>query len=323
MRKAGGKRVLLLLLFAVLVIYTFWDNNRIKIVEQEIAIDELADELEGFTILQVTDLHEKVFGKNQKRLVEKINSIDYDVIVFTGDMLDDPKSKNYEPYYSLLDGIGNLEHALFVPGNTDPDMLGWYQDSKYKGHEFLRGMEDRGVEVLESIYSINLGSEQLHIVYFENAILGEKGKERYLLNGSFNQEYQNHLAERLAELSELESLEKKDVVVALNHYPVVDRRIDIIKKDSRYRWPDLDLILAGHYHGGQYRLPFLGAIFVPEAYYDNNGFLPPRDRVKGLWEYNGTKQYVSTGLGSSDAIPFMKFRMFNTPEIDVLTLKKE
>jgi len=45
--------------------------------------------------------------------------------------------------------------------------------------------------------------------------------------------------------------------------------------------------------------------------------------VKGLWEYKQTKQYVSAGLGTSDAIPFLKFRLFNPPEINVLTLKSK
>lgn len=114
-----------------------------------------------------------------------------------------------------------------------------------------------------------------------------------------------------------------EIVIALNHYPIADERIDYIKKDPATEWVDLDLIIAGHYHGGQIRVPFLGALFVPEPWYEPHSFFPPQDRVKGLWEYAETKQYVSAGLGTSDAIPFLKFRLFNPPEINVMTLKEK
>ncbi|MDF2859197.1 MAG: hypothetical protein K0Q87_5048, partial [Neobacillus sp.] len=87
----------LLCLLVVLVVYTIWDNNRIIIVEQKIIINDLPESLEDFKILQVTDLHEREFGKDQKRLIKSINSIDYEVIIFTGDMLENSDSKNYKP----------------------------------------------------------------------------------------------------------------------------------------------------------------------------------------------------------------------------------
>ncbi|KHE66951.1 hypothetical protein LD39_20070, partial [Halobacillus sp. BBL2006] len=131
--------------------------------------------------------------------------------------------------------------------------------------------------------------------------------------------YQNKL------LQEWKGFEKEDneVLIALNHYPVIDERIDQLKGTTYYKFRDYDLIIAGHYHGGQIRIPFLGALIVPEAFYDFGGLFPPQDRVKGLWEYKGVKQYVSAGLGSSDAVGFLNFRLFNTPEINLLTLRRE
>ena len=85
---------------------------------------------------------------------------------------------------------------------------------------------------------------------------------------------------------------------------------------------EYDLIVVGHYHGGQMRLPLLRALFVPKPWYERKGFSPPQDRVNGLWEFKQIKQYVSIGLGSSNAIPFLKFRLFNPPEMNVLTLKR-
>ncbi|MCM3650403.1 metallophosphoesterase [Metabacillus litoralis] len=323
MRKAGGKVLLgLLLLFIVLVFYTVWDNNRIKVVEQDIVIENLADELEGYKILQITDLHEKVFGENQERLIEKINSIDYDVIVFTGDMLISGTSDNYAPIYALLEGIDNKEHALFIPGNSDPKNYVFDQDKNLKKHEFIEGMESRGVHLLESFHSVEKGSSHIHFVDFELSILDLQNRlpiptEVKSARRSIIQHY-NLL---LDEMSKLESANDSDVLIALNHYPVVDARIDQIKNNPANIFREYDLIMAGHYHGGQIRLPFIGALFVPEPYYERSGLFPPQDRVKGLWEYKQTKQYVSAGLGSSQTVSFLKFRLFNPPELNVLTLK--
>ncbi|WP_226038128.1 metallophosphoesterase [Aquibacillus saliphilus] len=322
MKKVGTIMVGLILLFIVLFGYTIWDNNRIKVVEQEIVIEDLSDQLEGFLILQVSDLHEKEFGNNQKKLIEKINRIDYDAIAFTGDMLDGIQNTNYQRFHSLLEGIANKENAWFVPGNTDPES--YVVTTNVEKSEFINGMEEQGVKLLETIDTITVGDSVLDFVNFEMAI-----KDGYvgINEGTPRPSYANNklfLKNQESLLEEMKVLDDKtanDVLIALGHYPVVDARIDQIKVDSRLQMRDFDLIMAGHYHGGQIRLPFIGAFFVPEAWYQNQ-FFPPRNRVKGLWEYKGSKQYVSTGLGSSDAVAFLNFRFLNPPEINLLKLTK-
>lgn len=322
MKKA--RRILLgvLLLFFALVIYIIWDNNRITVAEQEIPINNLPQELKNFRILQISDLHEKQFGKNQKKLIDAINSIEYDAIVFTGDMLDSTDSTNYQSFYSLLEGINNKENAWYVPGNADPDS--YQTEPAFGKSKFIKGMEERGVSLLEAIDTVEVNGAAIHFANLELAIIKNPesiGNINGVVYPAYTSDkqyltYQRQLWEELNAEYPTES----DVVIALNHYPVPDARIDYIKKDANTIWRDFDLIMAGHYHGGQIRLPFIGALFIPDPWYDPNSFFPPQDRVKGLWEYEQTKQYVSTGLGSSDAISFMKFRLFNPPEINLLTL---
>ncbi|TYS60096.1 metallophosphoesterase [Sutcliffiella horikoshii] len=312
-------KVIFFIIIAFIIIYIIVDNNRIKIVEEQIEIEGLSDSLDGFTILQVTDLHEKEFGHNQKSLIKKINSKNYDVIVFTGDMLDDMESLNYEPFFDLIEGIKNMEYAFFVPGNTDP-LPYLFKEKGIERHEFIEEMEKRGVQFLETNTAVNVNQAVVRIVYFENSIISEKRIEAYK-ESVVNENYPPLVRLKMKHYEENLVLdqEEAELLIALNHYPVADLRIDSIEKDSYYQMRDYDLILAGHYHGGQYRVPFLGAFFVPEAYFKRNGLFPPQNRVKGLWEYKGIKQYISAGLGSSDTIPFMKFRLFNTPEINVIT----
>jgi predicted MPP superfamily phosphohydrolase len=324
------KKVLIrifLSLIAILIsfmIYTMWDNQRIKVVEQDIVIENLPEQLEGFSIIQITDLHEKEFGKNQKRLIRKINAIDYDVIAFTGDILDGVDSTNYESLYKILEGINHKEHMFFVPGNSDP--ASYELTPAFEKSAFITGMEEKGLQYLESFDSIEVDDATVNFVNFELAII-ENPEQIGNINGVFRphyadeEVYQIYQQELWEEMKAQDVLNSSDVLIALNHYPIVDVRFDYIENDSATDMKDFDLILAGHYHGGQIRLPFMGALFVPEPWYEPNSFFPPQDRVKGLWEYNGINHYVSAGLGSSESISFLKFRMFNPPEINVLTLK--
>src|SRR5699024_6891795 len=138
-------------------------------------------------------------------------------------------------------------------------------------------------------------------------------------NDAYRQ-YQEHLWKKMLQTN---VLHQDETIIALNHFPIPDQRVDYIVSDPNTAWRPFDLIMAGHYHGGQFRVPFYGALFVPDPWYEPNSLFPPQDRVKGLWEYDGVKQYVSTGLGASDALPFLKFRLCNPPEINVLTLRRK
>lgn len=321
MKKTRAKLVgVFLFLIVSLSIYTIYDNNRVTIVEQEVVIEDLPKELVGFSILQVSDLHEKSFGENQEKLIEKINSLSYDAIVFTGDMLKRPTSTNYQPFYQLLDGIQHKENAWFVPGNTDPE--GYHSKSKqsFQKTDFIKGMEQRGIKLLEALATLQKGQAKVHFAYFD--FIFEQA-DPALSSKDLSEEYLNHLQRLREEVSCHVIIEESDLFIGLTHYPVVDQRIDslLFEENQKVTVRDIDILLAGHYHGGQIRIPLLGALFIPEVGYGTNGFFPPQDRVKGLWDYRELNQYVSTGLGSSDAIKLLNFRLFNTPEINLIVLK--
>jgi len=323
-----NSKLLFISVFTILLgflIFVLWDNDRIKVVQQDIIIDHLPDELDGFQILQITDLHEREFGTNQTRLLQIINSLDYDIIVFTGDMLDHRESTNFQPFYAVLEGIEHKENMLVVSGNADPPS---YQfKPKFGKSEYVKGIEKREATFLESITTIEKNGKRVHFVNFELSIIQDTNQIG-MVNGSFqepnasNEQYNRYQKKLWEEMIHGDAIRSEDMVIALNHFPIPDMRIDYIESDPTTTWPNIDLIIAGHYHGGQIRLPFFGALFIPEPWYEPHSFFPPTNRVKGLWEYKGTKQFVSAGLGTSDAIPFLKFRLFNPPEVNVLTLRK-
>ncbi len=324
-----GKFILLLFVcfLFIVAVYTFWDNNRIKVVSEDIFIDGLPAEFEGYKILQITDIHDKEFGKDQRRLLNVVNSLEYDAVVFTGDMLDEySDSPDYENFYALIEGMENKDAALYVSGNSDTANYEINDNGGSVKHEFIQGMEERGVKLLESVYTVDKGSSRLHLTDFELSYMQEElsvAEGRYQLREVYEKYDKVHLKQLMEEFSHIESESDSDILIGLTHYPVVDSLIDRLDEDPQYNLMDYDLILAGHYHGGQFRFPFYGAVFIPEPMYEKSGLFPPQDRVKGLWEHRGVQQYVSTGLGSSGPVPLLRFRFINTPEINFLTLRNK
>ena len=262
MKKSKKYALIIVLVLVVLILYNVIDNNRIRVVEDVVSIKNLPSNFEGFTILHITDLHGKEFGKNQSKLTYKINNIDYDMIAITGDMKD-IHSDNIDPFLDIMKNINNKEYIFYVPGNTDLD-------------SFNEEIEASGVNILEKTYEINRDGQVIEIDKLD--------------------------------VTKVEDDSDK-VRIGLFHYPMT---LDDYNKD------EYDLILSGHYHGGQVRVPFYGALFIPHV---NGGkFFPSQDEVSGLKDYKLFKQYTSRGLGANSAWKLLKFRLFNTPEINVIRL---
>ena len=104
-------------------------------------------------------------------------------------------------------------------------------------------------------------------------------------------------------LGNLKTNTKNYFTMLLSHRP---------EKFNAYVNRNFDLVFAGHAHGGQVRLPFIGGLFSP-----NQGFFPKY--TSGIYRKFKTSMIVSRGLGNST----FPFRIFNTPELVVVTLKSQ
>ena len=81
-----------------------------------------------------------------------------------------------------------------------------------------------------------------------------------------------------------------------------------------------ELILAGHYCNGVWRIPFVGALYVPDETLERGGWLPEQTLINGLSSVDDTQIYITGGLSNNGAVRLMPFRLFNGPEISLLTL---
>ncbi len=270
--------IMLIILFLIslvgVVIYNVYDNNRVVLVKEEISIKDLPESFEGFTILQLSDLHEKRFGENQKDLINMINNLNYDMIAITGDMYS-INSKDDKPFLELLDGIKNKEYMFYVSGNHGP--------------KFSDKLEARGCIDLYKPYEIKRDGDSMLVYDFYD------GKK-------FSDDVKNY---------------DSDVVIGVTHYPWNES----FYLNAESNIGSYDLVLAGHYHGGQVRIPFYGALFVPNL--NDAGFFPNQYDVSGLQDYGSYKQYISRGLGASSGSDLTRFRLFNSPEINLIKLVRD
>ena len=130
----------------------------------------------------------------------------------------------------------------------------------------------------------------------------------------------------LQRIDDLQALKKEflptDIQVVLTHTPLSEEYVsDLVSwaaKEDLFSMRYASLILAGHYNGGQWRIPFAGAVYVPEL-----GWFPKDERVRGLSYVDGVPQYISPGLGSDPHYEHQPGRLYNSPVITRIVLTRK
>ncbi|MRX73736.1 metallophosphoesterase [Bacillus lacus] len=278
-------RLSLLIVFSgVLLLGTFFyiQNNGIVTTEMVISSEKIPSDFENYKIVQLSDLHSKSFGKNQRQLVDKVEKLNPDIIVFTGDLVD---ANRYDEDISLLlmQELVKLAPVYFVTGNHE-----WWS-----GHfdTLEEKLQETGVHVLRnSTVSILSGEDSILLTGIDDPAYPASSQESYA--------EQSRIEENI--LSSLDGSEKGHFHILLSHRP------EMLSLYSQY---DFHLVFSGHAHGGQVRIPFVGGLIAP-----NQGFLPKY--TSGRHKVKDTVMIVNRGLGNS-VIPL---RIFNQPEIVSVTL---
>lgn len=270
------KKLLKLIIFIVVVyIFLYINNNWLVTTEHVHESDKIPASFDGFRITQVTDLHDATFGENQSRLVEKVRATNPDAIFITGDIVD---SRRYDLENSLqaVRQFVKIADVYYVIGN----------------HEVALNLTD---EIYATLTEIGV-----HVLP-NDAVLLERNGEQIVIAG-----VEDPLMGRDVEETMDEALENMDIdlfTVLLSHRP---------EQFDAYVKKEIDLVMTGHAHGGQIRLPFIGGLMAPAQ-----GMLPKY--TAGVFEEQQTKMVVNRGLGNS----LFPYRIFNLPEIYVIQLNKK
>ena len=314
----------LLFLLATGMIYNIYDNGRVVVAKQDITLNRLPEAFEGYRILQISDLHGKYFGKDQGRLLAAIHSLDYDCVLLTGDMNKYAESDETSSgaVFALLNGLGSDKPVYWVDGNTGPfavENLGGSCTGELTS--VGKEIEEKGVRVLLEPAEIERNGQRIWFV-------PPLDKPEIDLNYSDvpEERFENHeqYEKVLAYGEQLQGWYDElnhngDVKIRVNHYPM---QVNLSEEEMEsLGYLDYSLSIAGHYHGGQWRIPFYGALYIPSPTAGtNNGYFPDQKEVKGLIRFGEMQQYVSAGLGASANIALLGFRLFDTPEINLITL---
>jgi hypothetical protein len=294
------------------------DNNRIDVIRQEIVIPDLPAQFDGFTILQLTDLHSRRFGAEQADLAQVINALDFDLVAVTGDMQD--HDGDVQPFFELLNAMIVKNPLLFVAGNA-----GAYDVNLFTGYITDEGklMQSAGCRLMDRPFIVERDGSRLWFseLYYETRpeILRKSAeKQLSVLEDPESREfYKDQVAFQLEIESIFAGFQPDDTLIGITHHPVTQATLENPDRDML----PFDLVIAGHYHGGQIRLPIIGALYIPARFETRYGFFPDQRIVSGLYEGQGMQQYVSRGLGAGGPIPFLQFRLFNPPEINLLILR--
>lgn len=280
-RKNTGKRIIVFLtLFICLCsVFFIWQNNDITVSATEYANSKIPPNFNGYKIVQISDLHNKKFGRNQHRLINHIKELQPDIILITGDIID-RRHYNLDTALEFTSQAAQIAPTYYVTGNHEA-WSGKYGIIKSE-------LEKTGVITVDNkTFQLKKNGQKIRLIGTEDPAFYY---EDYL-DGADTKAMEEHLDNFADEDS---------FKILLAHRP---------NFMYLYKNKNIDLVFTGHAHGGQIRLPFIGAFYVPDQ-----GFNP--QYTIGCYTENNTTMYVSRGLGNS----VFPFRIFNRPEIVAVTL---
>ena len=277
-----------LLAAAVLAGFCTWQNNDLTVSRSQVMSGRIPAEFDGYTIVQVSDLHNEEFGRGQRRIMSKLAEQNPDVIVITGDMIDS-RNTDVEKALDFAQKAAEVAPCYYVPGNHENRIPEAYEQLK-------TGLRESGIIILEN-EAVELERD--------GKVITLMGVLDPIFNVGKTDETGNILKdERLVMEGQLKNLDSLNrFTILLSHRPEM---LDV------YAEAGLDLVFTGHAHGGQWRLPGIGGVIAP-----GQGFFPAY--TEGAHTAGDTTMYVSRGLGNS----LMPIRIFNRPELVVVELCHE
>lgn len=277
MKRNINRIILFIGILVAFITFLYLQNNLIGITEVKITSSKIPSSFKGYKILQISDLHNKQFSNKQGVLIQKIESIDPDIIAITGDLID---SKSYDEKVSmqLIREIVKKYPVYFVTGNHEQ----W--SGKYNRLE--KELKKYNVNVLRNEHvGIRKGEQEINLLGIDDPefVTGNRDEGNIVKDAILKAKFE---------------MGPDTYNVLLSHRP---------EFLTEYADEQIDLVLSGHAHGGQIRLPFIGGLVAP-----NQGIFPTY--TAGLYEKQNTHMVVSRGLGNS----IIPQRIFNRPELVIV-----
>lgn len=278
---------LLILLYGMLR-----NKYRYRIFREQVAIDHLPEALEGLKIVQISDIHAGSFSeKNQiQKAVDLILAEEPDLFFFTGDLVN-TVAREVEPFIPIFSKIKAKYGVYSIMGNHDYGDYAAWPDSETKAKN------RRALEAAHHAIGWQLLNNQNEILEIEGAKVAVIGVENFSGSRHFSQ--YGDLAKAYS------GTEVADIRLCLSHDPT-HWEVDILPN-----FPDIELTLSGHTHGGQFGIEMGQRLRWSPVQYVYKHWA-------GLYKEANQYLYVNRGFG------FLGYpgRVGILPEITVLELTR-
>lgn len=247
----------------VICCFCLYQNYHLTVSEYDVDLGLGRD----YTIVQVSDLHNQIFGIGESALLKKISDANPDIIVVTGDLIDSTHT-SYSIARTFMVKASDIAPVYYVTGN---------HETRLNGERFENFKND----LLEKNISIHFLDDK----YYES--------DDYIIAGIADTSLDSFAA--------YPAFTDEKPVIMLAHEP---------QYVSLYQSLGADLVLTGHYHGGQIIIPGVGGLISPEF-----EFLP--DYYEGIRSIGDMTVILSRGLGNS----LLPVRINDYPEVVVVKVR--
>lgn len=274
-KKKKIRRLILCVMVALLLIVAC--DLRLRTVVYHIESDKVD---ETIRICLITDLHACRYGKNQHTLTDAVDRQKPDIVLLGGDIFDDRLP--YDRAETTIRYLAEHYTCYYVTGNHEY----WSKDID----TIVGIVKSYGITVLSGMCdTIEVNGQKINVCGIDDPDVVVYTKD--------GRETEQQLIDATEEMSQ------DAYTILLAHRPEL---IDT------YRKFPLDLVLSGHAHGGQWRIPVvLNGLYAP-----NQGMFP--EYAGGRYDFEGTTMIVSRGL-ARESLPVPRF--FNRPELVIVEIE--
>lgn len=259
--------IALLLCLAAILGTGIYQGRQLEFTNLTLPSSEASAALRGSTLVVISDLHGHISEDDTAALLEHLKEVQPAGILLAGDMVD--RREAYWPEARvLMTALPEIAPTFYSYGNHEIANIARGLD--------LEWLETLGIQILRNESStLEIGGQRILITGLDDRI--------------------GFISERSYALTLQRLRNSADYQILLSHRP---------EYAQDYAAAGFDLVVSGHAHGGQIRLPLIGPLYAP-----HQGFFPKR--TEGLHVVDETLHVISRGLGNKVPVP----RLFNPREV--------
>lgn len=276
------RKILITIGILIGVKWVYDTNVNLSFTRYSLSFKTLPESFQGFKIAHISDFHNSNNHNIKDLMIRGLNREQPNIIVITGDLIDSRKT-DFETALSLIKELIKIAPCYYVTGNHESRI------NEASFHFFEDELKEMGVVVLRD----------------QKAFISQD--DRYIeiigIDDPYFQVTQNDHTKMISTEKINQLASDDEFSILLSHRP---------EYYELYKNTNVNLVLSGHAHGGQFRLPYVGGLFAP-----NQGVFPKYDG--GVFQENEFAMVVSRGVGNS----LFPIRLNNQPEVIIIELLVE